>query len=168
MIHKFIFCLSLFFLAAGHSFSQSWDWALGYGGSGHDKAWSSATDAAGNVYVYAFVAGSTANPTTIGSYTFTSGGMKVIKHDPNGNVIWIVSVNGPGYVEQGKYMDVDAQGNIFIVGSFYGPSINFGSFTLQNSSNYSYDIFVVKMDNNGNVLWARGGGGQLDESAQSV
>ena len=50
---------------------------------------------------------------------------------------------------------VDESGYIYITGSFYSGTINFDSKTLQKSGNYS-NGYLVKIDANGNVLWAKG------------
>lgn len=55
----------------------------------------------------------------------------------------------------------DQGGNIIVAGFFYSPTISFGTFTLSNTGNY--DLFVVKYDAGGNVLWAKSAGGMYDE-----
>ena len=47
----------------------------------------------------------------------------------------------------------DASGNIYIYGAFVSPTITFGSITLTNET--GSDIFIVKYNSNGNVLWAK-------------
>src|SRR5438034_11536727 len=53
----------------------------------------------------------------------------------------------------------DANGNVYVTGTFQGSTITFGSYTLHNVATGSLDIFIVKYDANGNVLWAKSGGG---------
>lgn len=50
-------------------------------------------------------------------------------------------------------MTVDASGNIYLAGR-YSYSVVFGTFTLTSAGN-TVDMFVTKLDNNGNFLWAK-------------
>ncbi len=61
--------------------------------------------------------------------------------------------------EYGNAVCTDADGNAYITGTFQGSSITFGSYVLHNTNAGTLDIFVVKYDANGNVLWAKSGGG---------
>jgi hypothetical protein len=60
----------------------------------------------------------------------------------------------------------DNAGNSFVTGYFYSPSIVFGTYTLTN--NGFYDVFLVKYDASGNVLWAKSFGGIYDDVGYSV
>jgi len=55
----------------------------------------------------------------------------------------------------------DRLGNVFATGFFYSDSLSFGPYTLYNSgvAGYTENIFTVKYDQSGNVLWARSAGG---------
>ncbi|MDT8411822.1 MAG: T9SS type A sorting domain-containing protein [Vicingaceae bacterium] len=82
------------------------------------------------------------------------------------NWLWANSVGEIFFSETGRSIDIDLNGNIFVVGYFQSPSITFGNFILQNAdqTGYSYDIFIVKYSPTGNVLWAkRAGGNTWDE-----
>ncbi len=52
---------------------------------------------------------------------------------------------------------VDAYGNSYITG-YFRESATFGTTTLTSSSDCNSDIFVAKMDINGNWLWAKQAG----------
>ena len=56
--------------------------------------------------------------------------------------------------------------NIVVTGIFSG-SVQFGSTILQSSQG-SKDIFLMKLNPQGNVLWARKEGGNLSENANGV
>jgi hypothetical protein len=62
----------------------------------------------------------------------------------------------------------DANGNVYITGTFQGSTITFGSYTLQNTATGSLDIFIVKYDSDGNVLWAESGGGTGNDYSYGV
>ena len=55
---------------------------------------------------------------------------------------------------------------IFIVGSFQ-DTVAFGSFSLVSDSN-SDDIFIVRLDGSGNVIWATRAGGSLEDIGTGI
>ncbi len=75
-----------------------------------------------------------------------------------------VSANGTG-----NSVTADASGNVYVAGVFYTPTITFGSITLTNfgTSNFA-DMYIVKYDGNGNVLWATSAGGSKDDVVNSI
>lgn len=62
----------------------------------------------------------------------------------------------------GVAIATDAQGNALVTGFFWTDSITFGSYTLYNSmpNNSGNDVFVVKYNPAGLVLWAKKFGGK--------
>lgn len=79
----------------------------------------------------------------------------LVKFDQNGNALWVKSFgNVDG--DKGVAVTTDASGNVIITGVFSGTGIYFDSFILNNT--YDPNIFVVKLNSNGNVLWAKGHG----------
>ena len=71
------------------------------------------------------------------------------------------NIDYPGSNSSGC-VGTDMAGNIYITGSFQGDSIRFGNFTLYNNSS-SNDLFLVKLNASGNVLWAQRIGGSSSE-----
>lgn len=72
------------------------------------------------------------------------------------NWLWAKSAIGtiPDY---GYSVSADAQGNVFVTGRFFSPTITFDTITLTNtdSSGNTEDIFIAKYDTSGNILWAK-------------
>jgi hypothetical protein len=62
----------------------------------------------------------------------------------------------------------DANGNVYITGTFQGSSIILGNDTLHNNFTGSLAVFVAKYDANGNVLWARSGSGPSDDYSYGI
>src|SRR5258706_5562555 len=62
----------------------------------------------------------------------------------------------------------DASGNVYITGTFQGSTITFGSYTLHNTATGNLDVFIVKYDAGGNVVWAKSGGGTLNDWAYGI
>ena len=94
--------------------------------------------------------------------TLTSDGANdgfVVKYDANGNTVWAKRF-GTIYSEKGRALAVSPSGNVYITGNFSGSS-DFGSTTLNSYG--GNDIFVAKLNTNGNFLWAKkAGGGNQD------
>ena len=60
----------------------------------------------------------------------------------------------------------DASGNVYTTGYFTGPTIVFGNTTLTGAGDK--DIFIVKFDSFGNLLWAKNFGGIYDDAGMSI
>jgi PKD repeat protein len=93
-----------------------------------------------------------------GSPNFLS--MFVLCLDSNLNFNWVKGVMGNSYV-QGNSISVDNSNNVLITGSFRGTADfdpGFGIFNLYNQLTYKDDIFILKLDQNANFLWAVGFG----------
>ena len=69
---------------------------------------------------------------------------------------WVQSADGSAD-DYGNCISTDISGNVFVAGRFNSPTITFGTTTLTNAG--GVDIFIVKYDNLGNVLWAKSAGG---------
>jgi len=124
----------------------------GGGNTDYDEGESVATDASGNVYITGIFQSTTI---TFGSYTFTQSGSSdlfLVKYDASGNLIWATSAGGSNN-DDASSVAVDPSGNVYIAGWFESPIITFGSFTLTLTG--SSDVFLVKCDANGNVIWAK-------------
>jgi hypothetical protein len=74
-------------------------------------------------------------------------------------------VDGDG--NEAYSMAADVWGNVYVTGYFLSPTIIFDNDTLFNSSENN-DIFLVKYDKNGDVVWARSLGGNGDDEPCSV
>ncbi len=82
---------------------------------------------------------------------------------------WLSAQNAGGTDGDWSYsVKTDANGNVYVAGSFKSATISFGTFTLNNTIAGSNDLFLVKYDNNQNVLWAVSYGGNGSDVASSV
>lgn len=107
-----------------------------------------------------------------GMFNLTASGYKdifIMKQDANGNIIWVKQVGGL-LDEEGKSLEVDDYGNLFITGSFdfkvdFNPSPN-GLFELTTQGDQ--DIFILKLNSNGNFIWVKQVGGIWDDIATSI
>lgn len=62
----------------------------------------------------------------------------------------------------------DADGYVYVAGTFQGATTTVGGITLYNSGEGSLDIFIAKYDPSGNVLWARSEGGAGADYAYGI
>ncbi|HEX2616503.1 MAG TPA: hypothetical protein VHL57_03120, partial [Flavobacteriales bacterium] len=141
-------------------------WARSHGGNFDDKAFALATDAAGNLLMTGYFYSATI---LFGTTTLTNAGavgdICVVKYDPSGNVVWALREGGPG-LEIPYAIAVNAAGSFVVAGRFSSNSITFGSTTLLQAG--SMDVFVVRYDPFGNVLWAQGAGGGTNDEAYAL
>jgi hypothetical protein len=146
-------------------------WAIQFGGEGDDEVHSLATDAAGNVYLTGYFNGAVDFDPGAGMVTLTANGLRdvfVAKYDPSGDLVWARRMGGVS-AESGRGIQVDAFGNVYVVGEFnevvdFDPGV--GSFIL-TSAGYS-DVFVSKLNSAGNFVWAKHMGGPEFDRGNSI
>lgn len=139
-------------------------WSHRFGGKGDDRALAIAVDSAGNVVV-----------TGVFSDTIDFGGGRlvangswdvfVVKFDAAGHHLWSKRF-GDSDQQEGHALAIDANGNIIVAGSFWGV-LDFGGGALTNAGNET-DIFVAKLDADGNHVWSKRFGDSGRQEAQSV
>jgi uncharacterized protein (DUF2249 family) len=131
-------------------------WGRTTGGAGFEIVRSIELDQAGNLfYAGEFAATSDFDPGP-GTYTLTPTGGNddyVVKLNSSGNFVWAKSIGGTGAEESWRLV-LDAAGNAYYTGAFQnivdfdpGP----GSYSL---TAYGWDMFMSKLDNSGNFVWA--------------
>jgi hypothetical protein len=157
------------FIVAGIANAQSpnWSWAKSSVGSGDDEALGTSCDKRGNVFVAGWFSSSSVSFAS--NILMNAGNSKdvfIAKYDSLGNVIWAKSAGGNAD-DEATSVASDTSGNTYVVGYFESPTITFGSTTLTNAS-VDADIFIVKYDTVGNVLWAKRFGASNTDLAYSV
>jgi gliding motility-associated-like protein len=139
------------------------EWAKNTSGSAFKESSGIATDPFGNTYVIGTFSGTADFDPGPGTFLITSivnsRDAFILKLDPNGNLVWAKTIGGTG-ADEGKAITTDAAGNVYVAGGFSdvadldpGP----GTFILNSFGNL--DAFIVKLDINGNFIWARQLGG---------
>ena len=147
---------------------SDWSFLEKLGGNNFETAGDFVIDDSGNIYLV----GSYYENSIIGSTTLTGSGYHdvfVAKIDPNGNVLWATKASGVRY-DLGQAIDIDSNGNIYVAGIFNSPTINFNNSSLSLTlSGTPSDIFIAKLDNSGNWLWAKKAGGtDLDDVSDII
>lgn len=129
------------------------------------------TDGNNNVFVIGDFYGTVDFDPGIGIFNLTSNGAGdafIQKLDSNGNFIWAKSWGGKKW-DVNNSIALDHVGNIYIIGNFedtvdFDPGV--GQY-LMNSFG-STDIFISKLNSNGNLLWATSQGGIRSDHGNSI
>lgn len=168
----FIFFMASIFLTST-IFAQipTLEWAKGIGSSGTDFGNSITTDDNGNVFTTGCFSGTVDFDPGVGTMSLTSNGTKDIfiqKLDANGNFLWAKSIGGMTS-DIAVSITTDPSGAVYIVGDFIGTfDFDPGIGIMNLTSNGSKDIFIQKLDTNGNFVWAKSFGGTGSDQAASV
>jgi hypothetical protein len=118
------------------------------------------------------VAGHFAGAVDFGGGVLTSTGgaaagfdVFVVKFDAAGKHLWSKRFGDAADHQEAAGVAVDAQGSVFVTGSFLG-TIDFGGGALTTAG--GSDIFLVKLDAGGSYQWAKRYGDAADQRATSV
>ncbi|HJT35014.1 MAG TPA: SBBP repeat-containing protein, partial [Pirellulales bacterium] len=140
-------------------------WAESFGGPQDDDGLGLAVDPAGNAYVSGFFDKSAnfGGITLVGNNSLSTSAF-VAKVSPSGSVDWAKGYSGfnLGFIGMdARGVAVDSSGNVYTTGYFTG-TVNFGP-TAANplgdsliSNAFFGSEYVLKLDNNGNTIWADG------------
>jgi gliding motility-associated-like protein len=146
-------------------------WVKQFGGTGSDAVHANDIDSDGNIFVSGYYSGTmTVDGTTLSSNQ-GSQDIFLAKLDPAGNLIWIRDFGG---VDHDFLYDlgIDQSGNAVITGKFKG-TVTIGAETYISAidpedNGPSYDIFVVKYDAAGTVLWSKHGRAKYDDRGTGI
>jgi len=146
-------------------------WAKQMGGTWSALGNSITTDAIGNVYTTGYFRENVDFDPGPGSSILSSAGdgdIFIQKLDPNGNFLWVKQMGGIDR-DNGESITVDTNGNVYTTGYFSGISdFDPGPGSSILSSAGDLDIFIQKLDPNGNFLWAKQMGGTDSDYGKSI
>jgi Beta-propeller repeat/Secretion system C-terminal sorting domain len=157
----------------------TFDWAKKLSGTNNEGANGVTTDASGNVYVTGSFEGTVDFDPGTAILNFTSAGSAdifIAKLDASGNLTWVIQI-GDANADVGVALDLDVSGNIIATGYFtdspdFDPGI--ASYHMQakhrtsccviNQPNQQLsgslaDVFILKLNSDGEFIWARQVGG---------
>ncbi|RMA66434.1 SBBP repeat-containing protein [Ulvibacter antarcticus] len=172
--HILIICF--LFFGINISVAQNLDWAKSINSGGIFNSFgnlvSSAVDDSGNEYLTGFFRDTTDFDPGSGVFNLTSNGLGdiyILKLDANGNFLWVKAM-GSNELDAGESITLDSNGNIYTTGSFTGtvdfdPSAATFELTAPGSER---DIFIQKLDSDGNFIWAKRMGSSEREIAYSI
>ena len=117
-----------------------------------------------DLFVLGNISNDTAQIDTANYISNLSTNMFFARFDTGGNLKWIKYPSSTVGVFSYS-MDMDGIGNFYIAGGFQN-NVNFDGNTLSNSN--TNDLFIIKYDSNGNVIWLRQGNASNSTYAMQV
>ena len=140
-------------------------WVRNGGGRSDDASYSIATDVAGNSYVAGYFSGTA----TFGNIKVTSNGYSdvfIAKYDAAGNLVW-VKTGGGSYQDEAYAVSTDVSGNCYITGYFTGNAV-FSGTSLASAGYFDSDVFLLKYNPSGILVWAKRAGGTGNDIAYGI
>jgi hypothetical protein len=163
---KILKIISILLLVSIFAHSQTWQWAKRLGGPCNTSPGNSerVNSIITNGTDY-FVIGDYCEMLYLPSDTLYANGINdifIAKFDAGGNQLWAKTIGGnfnqPSDFESAFGIFDTLSNCIYITGNFIN-TINFGGSIFLTSTPNNSDIFLAKMDLNGNFIWAKKGGG---------
>jgi hypothetical protein len=147
------------------------DWAVGIGGTSNDYARDMDIDAAGNVYVTGSFKNTVDFDPGSGTQEFISLGMLdiyILKLDAAGNLVWAKQI-GSDYDDEGMNIAVNDSGEVYVTGYFnHTADFDPGSGTFDLTAQLYRDYYILKLDTDGNFVWAKQMPGSQRESGLTI
>lgn len=157
--------------------SGNFVWAKAIGGTGYCGGWGSITlDGFGNVYTTGQFNGTADFDPGVGTFNLTVSGLNysifISKLDSSGNFIWAKAMGDANYYNYGRSIKLDVSGNVYTTGVFSGPgdfNPGIGIFNLNFTGGVGdANIFISKLNNSGNFIWAKAICGTLNASGNAI
>jgi len=159
----------------------SYVWARAFNGSKNSNCIpdSIGVDSAGNVYTSGNFTGSVDFNPGKGNLSLNggTGAGFITKLNSSGNFVWAKQLGVPlggetSFANRFGFdgaMTVDAAGSVYLTGGFTGTvDFNPGSGVNNLTSAGGADVFVSKLDTNGNFLWAIRAGSSADDFGKAI
>lgn len=146
-------------------------WAKSIGGNSAEGGHSIMVDGSNNVFITGYYSETCDFDPSSGIYNLSAAGGQDIfisKLDALGNFAWAQSMGGNA-IEGGYSISIDSDGGTYATGFFAG-TVDFdpGVEVYNLTSEGSYDIFIVKLDETGNFVWANKIGGNSADEGRSI
>lgn len=151
-------------------------WAKKMGGTSGTEGNAIAIDENNNIYTTGYFQGTADfDPDTATVHNLsipgTDAAIFISKLDSSGNFVWAKQIGDGGW-DVGASIATDAAGNVYLSGQFDG-SVDFdpGTGTATLTAVGSNDVFVVKLDPNGQFVWAKqlgGTNGSIENKAITI
>lgn len=129
---------------------SSWAGIKQLDSDGNERAMGIATDSTGNVYVTGYTNGELDAATAVGETDAF-----VAKYSRTGELVWIRQI-GTDLADEAWCIDIDGADNLYLVGS---------TATHLEVGVPVYDVYIVKLDSDGNDIWSRAIGTDVTDRA---
>ncbi|MBL7900643.1 MAG: T9SS type A sorting domain-containing protein [Bacteroidia bacterium] len=159
--------ICLFFLNRAPLTAQDIDWVKSFKSNDDEFVHDLCVDQQGNV----FTTGRSGDSTDFdpGPGIFKLAQMQsafVSKLDSAGNFKWVVGFDGWGDTD-GKGIITDNSGNVYVTGT-YAQQLQVSNSAATLNGNGMFDVFVAKLNVNGNLLWLKNFGGKNWDEATEI
>lgn len=149
-------------LLANPVFSQTFDFAMSFGGTSLDWPLDMEIDASGNIYMCGYFWNTVDFDPGVGVVNRTSNGNEdcyVAKYSPTGSLLWVETFGGTN-LDRASGLAVDGNGNVIVTGRFQGNVLFPGNLLLaSHNSGGNIDGFMLKLSSSGAFLNLIGLGG---------
>ena len=145
-------------------------WVNKFGGVGNEMTFTVVVDTKQNAYI----SGNFSDSLTIkdlGSKKIKSKGLQdffISKIDNQGKIEWLKSLGSKGQ-DNGREITIDKNDNLFITG-FYSDTLKIKSpnYATELISKGNIDMFLLKMNTDGDYIWANSYGGKGNDAGWSI
>lgn len=150
---------------AKYDMNGSLVWVQAAGGANLDFVASLDVDAQGNVYAGGLYEKAIKFDTTNLSTTNFYQESFYCKYNSAGQLQWAKTTRGNN-PNQVTGVACDKNGNVYLTG-FFGVNFQLGGFSTSSNSP-SYDIFLARVDANGNAIWLKTAGSAYEDAANAI
>ncbi|MCE3278128.1 MAG: hypothetical protein K0S44_319 [Bacteroidetes bacterium] len=120
---------------------------------------------------YIYIAGNITHTAHFGNYTLVSNpynsDMFIAKYDNTGACLWVKQSN-TDFNADACSLSLSAFGELYVTGYFRGTAFGGISSHIDSLGYITEDMFIAKYHNNGNLIWAKGAGGDNTDSGRKV
>ena len=146
-------------------------WHNTFGGTGFDEVWAIATDLNNNTFTYGYFSGTADLAPGAAVQNFTSNGtddLFIQKYDPSGTMLWVKAFGG-SELENSYDIATDSEGSVVVIGDYFN-TVDFdpGAGTFNMTSLGNNDIFMLKLDANGNFIWMQSIGSTFSQAGYAL
>ncbi len=150
--------------------AQTFDWAVPFSGDNYSQGLGIAADADGNILTTGIFWGTVdfdPSPATA-NLTSTSEDIFITKQNPTGDLIWARQIGNIGG-DAAWSITADNDGNIYVTGRFQG-TVDFDPGATENFAigAGAQDIFILKLNADGEFIWVKTIGGSDNEDAYKI
>ena len=158
--------------------AQNLNWVKNLGNTSNTGQSYIENDGSGNIYISGGFIGTLDFDPGVGvanltSQNTTGGDQYILKLDPNGNFLWVKQWNlNPTNNSPNDGLPIKVtQNGIFVTGAFTGtsdfnPGTSVNNLTVNGSG--WWDAFLLKLDLNGNYIWAQRYGGTIIDCGRNI
>jgi len=151
--------------------AQNFEWARNIGNVNKDYGTSIISDYNGNTYSTGWFEGTVDFDPSNNTFNLTSNGKKdafILKLDKNGLFVWACKIGGNSN-EIGYSITLDSLNSLYITGWFRNKvDFNSGIDSFYLNSIGENDVFVLKLDRDGEFVWAKSFGGKFNDVGISL